>query len=756
VSRHRIVAAGVGVAAVVVYLLTLYPGVGGGGDAVKFQYIGSVLGTPHPPGYPLYVIVSYLFSLLPIGSLAYRINLLSAVCGAGASAIVCLTLLRLRCHVVVAVTAALGLAFDRWLWGRAVGAEVYALNAALVASMLWLAVRWRDTGRDRDLYLMVGAFALSLGNHLTVVSLLPALAAFVLMTRRASVSIRTVSISAGICVLGLAQYGFIMLRTYQGATHLEASARTFGELYQVMRATRYADQIFAFSIRELLTERVPQFWHMFVAELTPAGFALFLIGMLAGLRRQANLVVLFAGSAFGIVLLTLNVGADVDGFLVAACVPAWLLVGAGLEALWPAVSRARPRLLAGAAAAVVFALPVWQLVRNYSVNDHHRRTYEARYLRALFARLEPKAAIVIEAYPVDQLVLYKLVGEKAAGARSIVMTSRERADVARLAADGYAVYAFSTGRHELELRGFAFEPIALRNPEGAAGDAAIDMTPLPIYRVLRASVCEDVGNVGWRDITALASDGRLMVRVDNYRPFDSTVELLVGGAAASAVPEVVIAQGPARPVIGAASGASAQDRPSDVRLDDVSDLSRIDLRVNDRGDSVVSWLAWPAPPRLLWAKAIVDLNNPRRAVLCNWSRADFLAGDRTAAIPLSEEGDAFFGQGWMASEPINEGGEMRRTSEKTAEVLVPLAAPQRIRIRFHGRALGTVEAHPVTLAINGRTLPAQRITHVWTTFEWDAPAELWRNGLNRLTFESGDPAFPVGLAISRLTFERVD
>ena len=110
----------------------------------------------------------------------------------------------------------------------------------------------------------------------------------------------------------------------------------------------------------------------------------------------------------------------------------------------------------------------------------------------------------------------------------------------------------------------------------------------------------------------------------------------------------------------------------------------------------------------------------------------------------------------MAAEPINEGGEMRRTSEQAAEVLVPLATPQRIRLRLHARALGTVEPHLVTVAINGRPLPAQPMGHVWTTFQWDAPAELWRSGLNRLTLESGDPAFPVGLALSQLTFERTD
>lgn len=752
----RIAASAVGLAAFTVYLLTLYPGVGGGGDAVKFQYVGSVLGTPHPPGYPLYVLISYVFSHLPVGSLAYRINLLSAACGAAASALVCLMLLRLRCSLLVAAAAALGLAFDRLLWARSVGAEVYALNAGLVALILWLAVRWSDSGRDRDLYWMVGAFALSLGNHLTVVSLVPALAAFVLITRPRSVSLRTLATSAAIVALGVAQYGLIILRTYQQAPHLEASARNLRELVDVMRASRFADQVFAFSLDQLVSQRVPQFWDFFVAELTPVGIGLIAVGVLSGISRRSRPLVLLGGSAAGIVLLTLNIGADVDGFLVAACVPAWAVAGLGLQSAWEAVNRLERRPIAVAAAVLIAAFPVWQLWRNYSVNDHHRRTYELRYLRALFAMLEPRAAIVLEAYPVDQLVLYKLIGERAGGSRSIVLISSDRALVARHAADGYTIYAFSSGKRELEARGFAFEPVALRDVEGPPASASIDMTPLPIYRVVRASECLDIGNVGWRDVTALATDGRLMVRVDNYRPFDASVRLVAGGDAGATAPELVITQGPTRPTLTAISPVSRDDWPDPGRFAGTPAVSRVDLRVNDRGESSISWLAWPSPPKVMWAKAVVDLNNPRRAVLCTWSRRDFFVGSRAESVALGEDGDAFFGQGWLAPEPLDERSQMRRTSGRDAEVLVPLARTGRIRVRLHSRALGTVEAHHVTIAVNGRPLPPKLMAHVWTTFEWEVPAELWRKGLNRLTLESGDPAFPVGLALGQLSFELVD
>ena len=63
------------------FLVTLRPDVGGTEDSPKFQFLGQVLGTAHTPGYPFYTIATYLFTRVPLGTLAYRVNLFSAVCG---------------------------------------------------------------------------------------------------------------------------------------------------------------------------------------------------------------------------------------------------------------------------------------------------------------------------------------------------------------------------------------------------------------------------------------------------------------------------------------------------------------------------------------------------------------------------------------------------------------------------------------------------------------------------------------------------
>ena len=82
VVKKMIPAAGVALAAFVVYWRTLLPSISPWGDGAKFQYIAQVWGIPHTTGYPLYIPLTRLFSLLPFGDVAYRVNLLSAVCAA--------------------------------------------------------------------------------------------------------------------------------------------------------------------------------------------------------------------------------------------------------------------------------------------------------------------------------------------------------------------------------------------------------------------------------------------------------------------------------------------------------------------------------------------------------------------------------------------------------------------------------------------------------------------------------------------------
>jgi hypothetical protein len=154
-------------------------------DSVVLQIQAIVLGIPHTTGYPTWVMLSHLFTYLPVGDPAYRANLSSAVYAAAAVLLVYLLCLRFTRRAVPSCVAALLFGLSRDFWSQAVITEVYTLNALFVALVIFLLLLWRDTRDDRHLLLACFSMGLSLTNHLTSGLLVPAGVLFVgLVDRR--------------------------------------------------------------------------------------------------------------------------------------------------------------------------------------------------------------------------------------------------------------------------------------------------------------------------------------------------------------------------------------------------------------------------------------------------------------------------------------------------------------------------------------------------------------------------------------------
>src|SRR3712207_6543822 len=97
-------------------------------DSPMLQAEVSVLGVGHPTGYPTYMMLTHLFTSLPLGDPAYRVNLASAVYGVAAVLVVYLAGLRLGGKSVAAAAGALAFGFSGAFWEQAVIAEVYTFE----------------------------------------------------------------------------------------------------------------------------------------------------------------------------------------------------------------------------------------------------------------------------------------------------------------------------------------------------------------------------------------------------------------------------------------------------------------------------------------------------------------------------------------------------------------------------------------------------------------------------------------------------
>ena len=164
----------VGVIAFIAYIITLAPSVAPG-DVAELQYIPARLGIPHPNGFPLYLLIGKLWALLPLGSLAWRMNLLSAVFGALGVAALYLLFRVSGLPRASSASAALAWGFQRTFWAWSTVADRYSLLLFLSVSTYAALLAWRREAARGWLWLAALAAGCLCATHVAApLYLLPA------------------------------------------------------------------------------------------------------------------------------------------------------------------------------------------------------------------------------------------------------------------------------------------------------------------------------------------------------------------------------------------------------------------------------------------------------------------------------------------------------------------------------------------------------------------------------------------------------
>ena len=365
-----------------IYQQTLLPSVGWG-DIARFQYVGRLWGIPHRFGYPLYVAISHLFGQLPVGSLAYRINLMSAVFAALAATTVCLIVMLLVDDWIAGVSAALSFAFSQVFWSQAVVAEVYTLNAFLIGAVVFVLLAWYQSRRDWLLYLGIGLYALSFGNHMTVATLLPAVAFLVLAADyRVLLDPKKLAIMGGLFLLGAAQYLYVILRARQEPLLNELGPFSWRGWIHWMTRSRFPGQFFGFTVSDQV-DRMRVYLELLAAQFFRWGYILGWIGAWERLKADLKSFVFLALVALGIYGFAMNYG---GGTVRLYLIPSYLIfavfLGCALSAVrtWLAgLVRDQRRWLAtplmAALAVVILLMPLYPLRQNWAEADQSGNYY---------------------------------------------------------------------------------------------------------------------------------------------------------------------------------------------------------------------------------------------------------------------------------------------------------------------------------------------------------------------------------------------
>src|SRR5215217_4698504 len=195
-------------------------------DASEYITAAYTLGIPHPPGNPLFVLLGRVASLLPFGGVAYRVNLLAALCSALAAGIWFLVAERVLAQWIAvpwvrragSVLAAVLSATAFTVWNQSVVNEkVYTVSLAFFAVVSWLTVLWCDDpdGRRADRILVLIAYLIGLGytNHPAGFLVGPAVATAVVVRRpRTILRWRLIASAVLALLLGVTPFAFEPIR----------------------------------------------------------------------------------------------------------------------------------------------------------------------------------------------------------------------------------------------------------------------------------------------------------------------------------------------------------------------------------------------------------------------------------------------------------------------------------------------------------------------------------------------------------------
>jgi hypothetical protein len=404
------------------YLLTLAPSVTFF-DSGEFLTAIHSLGSPHSPGYPLFVLYAKPFTWLPFGNIAFRVNIATAISAALACFGVYLLVRNLLDKDEAAtnksfsdyvkkfagLAAALTFAFSARVWLQSNHDKPYPLLSFLTAMIFYLLFLWREKyreGEERSGYIYLCAFlcGLSFGAHQSMVLLMPSFAFLVL-----SVDVRLITrikeqiLACAFFLLGFSVYLYLPVRATRNPLLNWGDSKTLTQFLWHFLRKGYPPEKVDRDL-SLLLKQISAF--NIVHEFTIAGFVILVIGIIAYAKKRQQEII-----AYGIGICTFlafiigyqNTSAEMIFLTEEFFTPLYLfssvfiglglffLINTGLRKLQ--VVRVRTFQVKMMAGIFLFALPVTLCATNYYENDQNDNYIAYDYANNTFRSLSQSAVL---------------------------------------------------------------------------------------------------------------------------------------------------------------------------------------------------------------------------------------------------------------------------------------------------------------------------------------------------------------------------
>jgi len=462
------------------YILTLYPGaVVFANDSARFQFVGKVLGTAHTTGYPLYTVLNHLFvNSFPLGNLALKANLLSAIFTLLALFFLYRILVLIELSPGIAFMGTLIFAFTRMVWKQSVIAEVYTLHLLFVSIVVYFLLMWSKTRNDRDFFISIFFFIVSFGNHMTTITLLPAIIYIVWVTdRKAFVDLKKIVGVFIFIIIGVLQYAYLFWRFYDPNTiYLQGQVYDLKSFINFVSGASWKSNMLGFSLGEILFKQLPAFFYKLMKEffflLLPIG----VWGALSWKKRRMNIFLLLC--FFGNMLFAISYNIwDIDPYFIPSFFIFSIYIAIGFQYLSEYLRKKLKN-----PGVVVLAMMGFMMFSLLGINFHYNKFYSqpdkiaaSQRVKDILSAVGENSIIIAPDYGYLECLRYYLLGKGLEEEKGIyVVHNSQLSDIKdyilkdilfvlpqqrKQAPPGLKVYCLEKDRRQLEQMSFQTEQV---------------------------------------------------------------------------------------------------------------------------------------------------------------------------------------------------------------------------------------------------------------------------------------------------------
>jgi hypothetical protein len=407
-----------------VYVRTLRPSFGWL-DSSELATAAYHLGIGHNPGYPTFILIAHLFTYLPVGSVAYRLNLMTAFFGALSVGLLFLLLRRLRLGRLACFLASACFAFSYTLWDLTTECEVYTLHAVFMLGAVLLWLEWRETRSDKWLRALALLLGVSAGNHALTLLLALGLAAAVLAEAgRALISFKRLAPIILFGLAGLSVYAYVPLRAFANPPPAVNNPHSLKGFWELLTAPGCRQLMFVFPVQSALVRAVNFIVHL-KGEFGPIACAVGILGLAAALRTDRTFLAGLMAIAFLHIFYAANYDIfDIYTYLLPVHIIWAIFIGLGFSVALGFLQRLKPSLLGAAAIGFLAFCPVWPLAYHFQSVDGSKDTEAADFARAAVQIAEPGSIIIGDWYSIAPIGYLRYVeGQRADLTLSVAFSS---------------------------------------------------------------------------------------------------------------------------------------------------------------------------------------------------------------------------------------------------------------------------------------------------------------------------------------------